>query len=335
MHPFSKKNTYLKKNPEARIVFLDAATLAYGGVDLAPLCSCGRLSLHPMTLPRNLLERCRDADIVITNKVVLDKTTLSRLPLLKLICVAATGTNNIDLDAAKRHGIAVANAHGYSTADVAEHTVLLMLALSRRLTEHAATAQNGRWQKSPIFCVTDFAFDGLAGKTLGIVGYGAIGKRVARIAKTLGMTVLVAALPGRTHAGQPRRMPLHNMLKNCDVVSLHCPLTPETKSLLNAKHLRLMKPQALLINTARGPLVDEPALANALRKNQIAGYAADVLGIEPPPRNQPLLKKSLAGKVLLTPHIAWSSQSSRRRLVAELAKNIAAFQKGAVRNRIV
>jgi glycerate dehydrogenase len=316
------------------IIFLDAGTVDLGDVDLAPLKKAGRFLSYVETVPSQIVGRSRGAAVVITNKCVLGGREMAALPRLKLICVAATGVNNIDLDAARRRGIAVANVPGYSTATVAEHAVLFLLALSHRLIEHHESALS-RWSRSGRFALLDHPFGDLKGKTLGIVGYGHIGRRVARLAGVLGMKVKIARLPGRRYARWPKRHSMQDMLKTSDFVTLHCPLGPTTHHLINKVALRRMKPGAYLLNLARGALVNERDLAQALRQGRLAGYATDVLEREPPPPNHPLLGKRLAGKVLLTPHIAWASRESRQRLVGEIARNIRAFQKGLRKNRIV
>jgi glycerate dehydrogenase len=316
------------------IIFLDTATVDLGDVDLTPLKKAGRFLSYGDTKASQIVGRSRGASVVITNKCVLGAREMEALPRLKLICVAATGVNNIDLDAARLRGIAVANVPGYSTATVAEHAVLFLLALSHRLLEHHESARS-RWSRSGRFALLDHPYGDLQGKTLGIFGYGHIGRRVARLAGALGMKVKIARLPGRRYARIPRRHSVQDVLRTSDFVTLHCPLNRATHHLINKESLKRMKPGAYLLNLARGGLVNERDLAASLRRGRPAGYATDVLEREPPPSGYPLLRKGLAEKVLVTPHVAWASRESRQRLVGEIARNIRAFQNGLRRNRVV
>ncbi|HLD44281.1 MAG TPA: NAD(P)-dependent oxidoreductase, partial [bacterium] len=267
------------------IIFLDAGSFDYTGVDLSGIRALGRCLTYHSTKPEQVESRIQKADVVIVNKVVLDKTHLENAKKLQLICVAATGYNNIDLNAAKKCDIAVCNTPYYSTRSVVEHTLMFLFALSHRLIEHHEACQKLKWSRSSTFNLTAFPFSNLNGKTLGIVGYGAIGKSVARLAKHCGMNILVAKIPGRKHDRKTKRTPLKTVLQQSDYVSLHCPLSPLTTRLVNRETLSLMKPTAFLLNLARGPVVDETAVALALLDNQIAGYAADVLSQEPPKKD--------------------------------------------------
>ncbi|HEX5036276.1 MAG TPA: D-2-hydroxyacid dehydrogenase [bacterium] len=319
-----------------RIVFLDAATVDLGDVDMSALRRVGAYHAFRDTRPSQIVSRARNADVIVTNKCVLGETELSRLPRLRLICVAATGVNNVDLISARRRGVAVANVAGYSTATVAEHALMFLLALSHRLPTHHEAAVSGAWSRSPHFAWLGRPFCDLEGKTLGIVGFGSIGRRVARLAASFGMKIALARIPGRSYRkGDARRLSLRSVMKRSDFLSLHCPLTKTTRHLINRRSLAWMKPTAFLLNLARGPVVEETAVARALEKGRLAGYAADVLSEEPPPRAHPLLARRLTGKVLLTPHIAWASRESRQRLVREMAQNIRAFKNGRRRNRVV
>jgi len=315
------------------VIFLDSATVDLGDVDPKPLQQSGRYLNYPETLPSQMSSRIRKASVVITNKCVLGEREMAEAPDLKLICVAATGVNNIDLNAARRRKIAVTNVPGYSTTSVAEHAVLFLLALSHRLLEHNHSARTG-WSGAKSFALLDHPYSDLSGKTLGIIGYGHIGRRVARLAKALGMKILIARLPGRSYSNHPHRRPLKELLSVSDYVTLHCPLNSATHHLINERHLAEMKPGASLLNLARGPIVDEKAVAKALRKGKLAYYATDVLSHEPPPIRHPLLSKDLRDKVLMTPHVAWASRESRQRLIQEMALNIRAFRSGRRRNRV-
>ncbi|HKY62564.1 MAG TPA: D-2-hydroxyacid dehydrogenase [bacterium] len=320
--------------PKPLIVFLDAPTVDLGDVDLSALRRLGNFLALDKKAGEALPMEAQRAEVLISNKYPLGPAEMSRLPALKLIAVAATGTNNVDLVEAKRQGIAVCNVPGYSTATVVEHTILFLLSFAHRWVEHVEAVRAGDWSRSPHFALLDFPFSDLAGKTLGILGYGDIGRRVAALAKALGMKVRLAKLPGRSYRKSEKREPLKKVLAQSDYVTLHCPLTEATRGLIDAEKLSWMKPTASLLNLARGPLVVESAVAKALRAGRLAGYGADVLSEEPPSRHHPLLAKDLRDKVLLTPHVAWASRESRRRLLLECGKNIDCFRKGLRRNRV-
>ncbi|WP_252274414.1 2-hydroxyacid dehydrogenase [Pseudomonas subflava] len=310
-----------------RAVFLDHASLDLGDLDLAPLRQVfGALVLHDASTAEQAAERLRGAQVAISNKVRLDAATLAACPELKLILVAATGTNNVDLAAAREHGITVANCRGYGTASVAQHTLMLLLALATRLPDYQAAIRDGAWQRASQFCLLDFPIVELEGKTLGLLGHGELGGAVARLAEALGMRVLLGALPGRPPRAD--RLPLAELLPQVDALTLHCPLTEQTRNLIGAAELALMKPHALLVNTARGGLVDEQTLADALRAGQLGGAAFDVLSEEPPRNGNPLLAPDIP-RLIVTPHNAWGSRESRQRMIGQLAENAAAFFAGA------
>lgn len=313
-------------------VFLDLASVDRGDLDLAALRRvAASWATYAQTPAELTAARIGDAVVAVTNKVVVDRAVMTACPGLRLICVAATGTNNVDLEAARERGIAVCNVTGYATPSVVQHVFALMLALTTRLAEHAAAAQDGRWAASDLFCVLDFPFRELTGKTLGIVGYGELGRGVARVAEAFGMSVLVAQRPG----GSPQqgRMPLDELLARSDVVTLHVPLADNTRGLIGERELALMKPDALLIDTARGGIVDEAALIAALRAGRLGGAGVDVLAVEPPRTGSPLLE-DLPPNLIVTPHVAWASREARQRLLDEVALNIRAFSEGHERNRV-
>lgn len=315
----------------AQAVFLDRDSVG-GDVDLGALDALAdRWQHHPATDPADTLARVRDAELVISNKVLLDRATLAGCQRLKLICVAATGTNNVDLDAAREFGIAVSNVTGYATPSVVQQVFALLLSLTTRLEEQRAAARDGRWAASPCFCVLDLPFRELAGKTLGIVGFGELGHGVATVAEALGMQVMVSQRPGG--APRPGRVPLDELLARADVVSLHVPLADNTRNLFDAGRLALMKPDAVLINTARGGIVDEQALAEALQGGRLGGAGFDVLAVEPPHAGNILLQLDLPN-LIVTPHVAWASRESRQRLMDQVAENIRAFLAGESRNRV-
>ena len=268
--------------------------------------------------------------VAVTNKVVLDAAALAAATDLQLICVAATGTNNVDLAAAAERGIAVRNVTGYATPTVVEHVFALILSLQRRLQEQQRAAHE-QWSQQSGFCVLDHPTTELAGKTLGILGYGELGRAVADIGRAFGMHILIGQRPGGDDRAD--RVPLETLLSDSDVLSLHCPLTPETRNLIGAAQLARMRPTALLINTARGGIVDETALLNALRNKQLGGAGIDVLSEEPPRHGNVLLDAQLPN-LIITPHVAWASREARQRLVDGVAENIEAFLRGEKRNRV-
>ena len=320
------------------IVFLDAATLGDATEALAVLAECYPCKVHAVTSPEDTAARIAGHSIVVTNKVALRAELLASeaAASLRLIAVAATGVDVIDLDAARSRGIAVANVVGYSTRSVAEHTWALILELATRTGRLDHAVRGGGWSRSPIFTMFDYPRVDLAGKTLGIVGYGAIGRAVAAIGAAFGMNVLVAARPGSTGPVPKDRVPLDELLTRADVVSLHCPLTDATRGLINAESLARMKREAWLVNTARGALVDEVALVDALRAGRLGGAALDVLTREPPPSDHPIVRAMPELPTLVvTPHVAWTSREARRRLSEGVADNVHAFLRGERRNRVV
>jgi len=311
-------------------VFLDRDSVDRGDLDLSGLqASLPEWRLHGASSYEQVAARIAQAAVVVSNKVLLDQAILRRAPGLKLIGVAATGTNNVDLDAARALGITVCNVRGYATPSVVQHVFGLLLALSTRLLDYQRLVRQGGWQTSSQFCRMDFPIRELAGKTLGIVGLGELGRAVAQAATAFDMEVLVAQRPG----GPPRpgRVALDDLLRRVDVLTLHCPLTPETHGLIGARELALMKPDAVLINAARGGIVDEQALAEALRAGRLGGAGMDVLSKEPPVHGNPLLADDIPN-LIVTPHVAWASRESRQRLIAQMAANVRAFLDGMPRN---
>ncbi|MEG3765754.1 D-2-hydroxyacid dehydrogenase [Alteromonas sp. 14N.309.X.WAT.G.H12] len=305
-----------------KAVLLDADTFKTEELDLTCLTDLPlSLTLYGNTTKDTLNERIRDADIVLTNKVLLDESALCDAQNLKYIGVLATGTNNIDKAYCEKKGIKVANVAGYGTNAVAQHALMLMLNLATSFTPYNQDVENDVWSSNPHFCLLDHPVFELAGKHLVIVGYGVLGKRFAELAVALGMTVTVAARPGDPEDLRPS---LDSLLPQADVVSLHCLLTDETHHLINASRLKLMKPSALLINTARGALIDEKALLDALKNGEIAGAGLDGLSIEPPPKDHPLLHSGLKN-LLITPHTAWFAKEARQRLLGIAATHLSAF----------
>ncbi len=316
------------------IVFLDAETVDLGDVNSKKLQAQGDYRPLFNIARQKIPEKVWKSEILISNKYFLGEKEFEQSPRLKLVCISATGANNVDLEAARRRGIGVCNVAGYSTTSVAEHTLMFLLALSHGLMPHHQAVMNQAWSQSLHFAWLEFPYKNLSGKTLGIVGYGDIGRKVEVLAKAFGMQVLIAKLPGRKYSDRKVRMTLSALFKKSDFVTLHSALNDQTHHLINARTLNYFKPSAYLLNLARGGLVDEKALARALQQGRLAGYASDVLEQEPPPREHIFFSKSIRDKVLFTPHIAWASQESRQNLLDEIAENIAAFKQGKRRNRL-
>jgi glycerate dehydrogenase len=309
-----------------RIVILDAHTANPGDLSWGPVEAVGPCTIHDRTAAGELLARAAGAEALVTNKTLLDRDTIASLADVRVISVLATGYNVVDVAAARDRGIAVCNVPEYATPNTAQATWALILELTNRVGELSASVHAGRWSKSPDFCYWDGELVELAGRTLGIVGYGRIGRTVAAIGRAFGMRILAHR---RTPGPDAECVDLETLLRESDVVSLHCPLTPETQGLIDARRLALMKPTALLVNAARGPLVVEADLAAALDAGRIAGAALDVLSIEPPPASNPLLT---AKNCIITPHVAWATRDARRRLIEATAENLRAFAAGRPRN---
>ncbi len=320
--------------PSPSITLLDAATLDRGDLDLGQIAALGDFTSHPVTAPDQVAGRIREAEIVLSNKVVLDREIISQAPRLQCICVCATGVNNVDLDAAKEKGIVVCNVSGYSTPTVTQHTLCLLLNLATNIHRYASEA--ALWPQSNIFCRLNYPVVELAGKTLGVVGAGKIGSAVGAAAASLGMRIQVLGREGHldpTPEGW-KRLPRDEFFRTSDAVTLHCPLTPDTRHLINSQTLNIMSAGSFLINTGRGDLIDEPALADSLRRGHLGGAALDVLSQEPPPPDHPLLASDIPN-LILTPHSAWTSRESRERLLDGLLANITSFLAGSPSNRVV
>jgi len=320
-----------------KIVILDAdpafgsaaaPSQSRGTVEISRLQRLGELTVHEGTLPEQVLERAKDADVLITNKVVLREDHFEKLPSLKLVTVLATGVNVVALDAAAARNITVCNVPGYSTASTAQHAIALLLELTNRVGLHEADVASGAWARSAAFSYFKTPLEELDGKTFGVVGFGAIGQRTASIARALGMHVL-AHTRTRRDAFDVEFVEKKCLLERSDVVSLHCPLTEQTKHFIDAPALATMKKSALLINVSRGPVVDETALAAALQTRQIAGAATDVLSQEAPAADNALTNSPFC---IVTPHVAWASQAARERLVHITAENIESFVQGTPQN---
>jgi glycerate dehydrogenase len=311
----------------AAIVILDGYTANPGDLSWSGIEAIGPLTVHPRTAAADVVARARDADIVLTNKTVISREAIESLPRLKCISVLATGYNIVDVEAAKERGIPVCNVPEYSTPNVAQAVFSLLLELTNHTGHHAETVRAGRWSASQDFCYWDGELVELAGLTLGLVGYGRIGRAVAAVGRAFGMRVLAhrRTVARAAHDDAVTMVDLPTLLRESDVVSLHCPLTPETRELINARTIDHMKPTAFLINTSRGPLVNEADLAAALDAGRLAGAGLDVLAVEPPPASNPLLA---ARNCIITPHVAWATRNARRRLIDVTAANLRAFVAG-------
>ena len=312
-----------------RAVMLDKGSLDNDDIDFSQLKTlANNWAFYDETQPAQTQERIKDAELVITNKVIIDQTILEKTNQLKLICIAATGTNNVDLISAKEQKVRVCNVTGYATDSVVQHVFTLILMLHTKLSQYDALVRSKKWDNSTHFCRLDYPITQVAGKTLGIIGYGELGKAVAKSAKAFGLNVLVAQ--SLTQNKKNNRVELDELFSQSDIISLHCPLTEDTRHLINKNNLALMKSHSMLINTARGDIVNENDLLNALKNKTIAAAGLDVLSQEPPDGN--ILIEANLSNLIITPHIAWASQVSRQQLVDEIAKNIQAYLSQTERN---
>ena len=307
------------------IVVLDGFTLNPGDLSWRELEALGFCRVYERTAPGELLDRAASAEILLTNKVKLGREHILKLASLKYIGVTATGTNVVDLAATRERGVVVTNVPAYGTNSVAQTTIALLLELTHRVGHHAQTVREGRWSRSPDFCYWDGPLIELAGLNFGVIGFGRIGRAVAELAAAFGMRVLVNASAPKAVPAEMRLVDLDTLFRESDVVSLHCPLTPQTERLINRQRLSQMKPTAFLLNTSRGQLVDEAALADALNAGRLAGAGLDVLSEEPPPGNHPLMT---ARNCIVTPHLAWATHAARARLMKVVVENVRAFVGG-------
>ena len=311
-----------------KIVVLDGHALNPGDISWQGLQQLGRVVIHERTAPHQLLERADGAEILLSNKTPITAAVMVQLPYLKYIGLLATGYNVIDVDAAKKHGIVVANAPGYGTTSVVQQTFALLLELTQRTQRHSDSVMAGDWARSVDFCYWNYPLVELAGKTMGIIGFGHIGQKVGDVATAFGMNIIGNS---RTRTDQSARTnfrwaDIPELLDQADVVSIHCPLFPETQGLINAENLKRMKSSAYLINTSRGAIVNDQDLADALNSDIIAGAGIDVLSAEPPQADNPLFN---AKNCIITPHIAWATKEARVRLMNMVVSNVAAFIKGS------
>ncbi|WP_165661071.1 D-2-hydroxyacid dehydrogenase [Oceanimonas sp. MB9] len=314
------------------LVFLDRQTLA-PSVSLRRPTFDHHWQEYAETAPEQVVQRLLHAEVAIVNKVKIGAAELAKLPALKLIALAATGSDNVDLAACRAAGVAVCNIRNYSKSAVPEHALSLMMALSRNLHAYRSSVADGRWQQAGQFCYFDYPVRDLKDMTLGLIGYGTIARDLERLVRALGMDVIVAARKGQP--AEPGRQSFEHVLAEADVISLHCPLTADTHHLIGEQELAMMKPDALLINVGRGGLVDEEALLCALKEQRIGGAGFDVVSAEPPASNNPLMQALDCPNFILTPHIAWASQAAMQRLADQLVDNIEAFAAGREQNRLV
>jgi glycerate dehydrogenase len=314
-------------------VFLDFGSVTRGDMDCAALeRAISPWRYYIASSEQEVLERISLAEVIVSNKVFLNREAILAAQRLKLICVAATGYNNIDLVAAAERNVPVCNVRNYATPSVVQHVFMLMLNLTRRFLEYQELVKRGGWQASTFFCPLDFGIQELSGKTLGIIGFGVLGQAVADVAQAFGMQLLIAERKGRpARAG---RIAFDDVMRQADFISLHCPLMPETCDLISTREFELMKPSAVLINTARGGLVNETDLLHSLATGRIAGAAIDVLQEEPPKQDNLILQHQLTN-LIVTPHIAWASRESRQRLLDQLANNIENFLQQRPFNQII
>ena len=305
-----------------KIVVLDAKTL--GKSDLSALERFGEVVIYPTTKPEETYDRIKEADIVVTNKVVIDKPLMQKAKNLKLICVAATGMNNIDLEAAKRLGIAVKNVAGYSTTSVVQHTFALVFYLIEQLRYYDEYVKSGKWSDSGLFTCIDREFFEIAGKRWGIIGLGASGQEVAKVARSFGCEVIYYSTSGQNTNCDYTRVTLDELLQTSQIISIHAPLNEKTKNLIGKKELDLLQPRSVLLNLGRGGIIDENALAKAIDEKEIY-VGLDVTSTEPLPKESPLLQVKNQERLLITPHIAWTSIEAREKLVEGIVKNIEEF----------
>lgn len=312
-----------------RIVILDGFTTNPGDLGWQKLEKLGDLTVYERTTPNEVLERCKGAEIVFTNKTPLDSAVLRQLGKLKFIGVLATGYNVVDVKAAAAQGITVCNVPSYSTMSVAQNVFALILEITNSVSHYDKEVKSGRWSRCEDFSFTDTKLIELAGKQMGIIGFGAIGSQVAKIAAAFGMTVVAYTSRSAEDIKPVQKMPLQELMSTSDVISLHCPLTEQTRHIINSESISWMKPDAILINTGRGPLVDEEALALALIEEKIRAAGVDVLSEEPPRNYNPLLKLP---NCFITPHISWATVEARERLIDISVQNLEAFLSGQPQN---
>lgn len=319
--------------PRPAAAFLDFATVG-PGVDTSRIDELVDASYHDFSEPEEIPARLAGCRIAMLNKARLDRDLIHAADELKLIVISATGSDNVDTNAARDAGVVVTNVREYCSHALAQHVFALILGLTQQVGLYDSLVRSGAWSRSRSFALFDYPIRELSGRALGIVGYGTLGKAVARIGESFGMRLLISQRPGETGEPPVGRVPLAQVIEESDVLSLHCPLNDATRHLLDAEAFRRMKPDALVINTARGGLIDQAALAQALRQGDIGGAGIDVLPVEPPPSDHPLLARGIPN-LIITPHIAWAARESRQRAIDQVAENIASFLSGVDLRRLV
>jgi lactate dehydrogenase-like 2-hydroxyacid dehydrogenase len=321
----------MKGMDNMKIVFMESDTLGTD-VDLTPFNSLGEVIKYPASNPEENAERIKDADVVIVNKIPMKAKTLDQAEHLKLICITATGTNIVDFNYTNSRNITVANVKGYSTNSVVQHTFALFFYLYEKLSYYDQFVKSGEYIRSDVFSHFEVKFHELYGKTWGIIGLGEIGKGVAQVAKLFGCRILYYSTSGKNSNPDYERVEFDTLLKESDVISIHAPLNDATRNLIGEEELRKMKKSAVLLNLGRGPIVQEQALAKALKEEWIGGAGLDVLSAEPMSKDNPLIEIQDSTKLIITPHIAWATVEARQRVAEEVYKNIVAFQNGEQRN---
>lgn len=304
-----------------KIVFLDADTIG-SDISLSPIANLGEFTTYPFTKPDEVFDRIKDADVIITNKVIIGKEQVDAAQKLKLICVAATGTNNVDIPYANSKGIPVKNAIGYSTESVVQITFAMVLTMVCKMSYFDNAVKSGNYSKGPSFTDVSKCFFELKGKKYGVIGLGNIGSKVARIAQAFGMEVVYYSTSGTAHSNEFKNVSLEELMQTCDVISVHAPLNERTNNLITYNYLKLMKPTAYIFNLGRGGIINEADIVQALNENLLAGAGIDVFCKEPLPLDSPYLKVNDPDKILLTPHIGWASKEARACLIDKIAENI-------------
>ena len=304
-----------------KIVFLDADTIG-SDISLSPIANLGEFTTYPFTKPDEVFDRIKDADVIITNKVIIGKEQVDAAPKLKLICVAATGTNNVDIPYANSKGIPVKNAIGYSTESVVQITFAMVLTMVCKMSYFDNAVKSGNYSKGPSFTDVSKCFFELKGKKYGVIGLGNIGSKVARIAQAFGMEVVYYSTSGTAHSNEFKNVSLEELMQTCDVISVHAPLNERTNNLITYNYLKLMKPTAYIFNLGRGGIINEADIVQALNENLLAGAGIDVFCKEPLPLDSPYLNVNDPDKILLTPHIGWASKEARACLIDKIAENI-------------
>lgn len=317
-----------------RIILMESGTMG-SDVDLSGFCALGEVKIYEKSAPAENADRIKDADILVVNKIPMNEELLRNSRALKLVCLTATGTNNVDFDYMKQRGIAVANVKGYSTESVAQHTFAMLFYIYEHLACYDRYVKSGAYAEAETFSFFDYRFRELCGKTWGIIGLGAIGRRVAEIARAFGCRVIYYSTSGKNHTPDFERKDLDALLAESDVLSIHAPLNENTRDLISYREFERMKKGAVLLNLGRGSIVDEAALYDALLTGKIMGAGLDVLGREPVAKENPLLRFTDSGRLLITPHIGWGTVEARQRCVDETVENIRAFLSGKERNRVV